>query len=282
MDNVEQERSVVMAGLAKALNAGGSAVVSAYDMTAGALNATLNAVKKAPVLPKKVLGVFSKGFDFGKPSEIKKAEAKISEYELKIKNLYYQIGKEGALYADEKAPLDAEPVKKLIADVRKFETEIQLLGSRIAEIKEQKKAEALNKQKLRKEPTVTHKRDKATEAKAAKSLEAVIATTLKQGEFGSLSEREIFQKARIPCGTVNTIDALPDDPQVKAREMIVHADHPGLGKISLPGIPIKLSATPGNPHGLAPSIGEHNEEVYSELLGLGAEELDQLREEDII
>ena len=93
---------------------------------------------------------------------------------------------------------------------------------------------------------------------------------------------KIFQDARVPCGIVNTVDQLLDDPQVKARDMILYADYPGLGKIPLPGIPVKLSLTPGDLHSLAPTIGEHNEEVYCGLLGMSTEQFRQLKVGKII
>jgi crotonobetainyl-CoA:carnitine CoA-transferase CaiB-like acyl-CoA transferase len=92
----------------------------------------------------------------------------------------------------------------------------------------------------------------------------------------------ILQDARVPCGIVNTVDQLLDDPQVKARDMILYADHPGLGKIPLPGIPVKMSLTPGGVQSVAPTIGEHNEEIYCGLLGMSAEELGQLKSAKII
>jgi len=92
----------------------------------------------------------------------------------------------------------------------------------------------------------------------------------------------ILQDARVPCGIVNTVDQLLDDPQVKARDMILYVDYPGLGKIPLPGIPVKLSKTPGDVQSVAPMIGEHNEEVYCGLLGMSAEELDRLKSAEII
>jgi crotonobetainyl-CoA:carnitine CoA-transferase CaiB-like acyl-CoA transferase len=91
-----------------------------------------------------------------------------------------------------------------------------------------------------------------------------------------------LRKERVPCSIVNTIDKLPDDPQVKARNMIRYVDHPLLGMLPVPGTPLNLSATPGDIGLRAPAIGEHNEEVYSELLGYSARKLSQLRKKGII
>ena len=92
----------------------------------------------------------------------------------------------------------------------------------------------------------------------------------------------LLQEARVPCGVVNTVDQLLADPQVKAREMIKFMEYPGLGEIPIPGIPIKLSFTPGGINTPAPRLGEHNEEVYCGLLGFSSEKLSKLKREGII
>jgi len=91
-----------------------------------------------------------------------------------------------------------------------------------------------------------------------------------------------LQGARVPCSIVNTVDKLLDDLQVSARDMIINVDYPGLGNIPIPGLPMKLSLTPGNINTLAPKIGEHNKEIYCGLLGLSQKELKKLREKDVI
>jgi CoA:oxalate CoA-transferase len=91
-----------------------------------------------------------------------------------------------------------------------------------------------------------------------------------------------LQGAGVPCEPVNTMYQLLDDPQIKAREMIVYADHPDLGRIPLPGTPIKLSLTSGRIGAHAPKLGEHNEEIYGDLLGFNPEKLSQLKQRGII
>jgi len=93
---------------------------------------------------------------------------------------------------------------------------------------------------------------------------------------------EILQKARVPCGLVNTIDELLNDPQVISRQMIEFINYPGLGKIPVPGIPIKLSLTPGSIKSPSPKIGEHNEEIYGRLLGFDSEKIHNLKQKGII
>lgn len=92
----------------------------------------------------------------------------------------------------------------------------------------------------------------------------------------------VLESARVPCSVVNTVDKLEDDPQVAARNMIINIDYPELGVIPIPGLPMKLSLTPGNINTRAPKIGEHNEEIYCGLLGFSRKELKKLKEKDII
>ena len=86
----------------------------------------------------------------------------------------------------------------------------------------------------------------------------------------------------MPCSVVNTVDELEDDPQVAARKMIVDIEYPGLGRIPIPGMPVKLSLTPGEIRSRAPEIGEHNEEIYCNLLGFSTEELRRLKKGGVI
>ena len=89
-------------------------------------------------------------------------------------------------------------------------------------------------------------------------------------------------KLGIPVAPVNDLDAVMRNEQARAREMFVKVDHPKLGEILLPGFHIKLSETPGDISRPAPLLGQHNREVYSRLLGLSEEELEELRREGVI
>ncbi|MDX1417148.1 MAG: CoA transferase, partial [Candidatus Promineifilaceae bacterium] len=58
--------------------------------------------------------------------------------------------------------------------------------------------------------------------------------------------QKILDDAGVPNGPINTIDKVVVDQQVVARDMIVEVDHPQAGKTMLPGVPIKMSETPGS------------------------------------
>lgn len=91
-----------------------------------------------------------------------------------------------------------------------------------------------------------------------------------------------LEEKEVPCAPVNASDQLLSDPQVKAREMITEINYPGVGKLPVQGVPIKLSKAPAQIVNPAPKIGEHNLEVYSTLLGFNAEKLSELKQEGII
>ncbi|WP_210604435.1 CaiB/BaiF CoA transferase family protein [Brevibacterium oceani] len=86
----------------------------------------------------------------------------------------------------------------------------------------------------------------------------------------------------IPASTVLTVAEAVDSEQVRAREMMIDMVHPVYGLTRLPGIPIKLSQTPGSARKPPPLPGEDNAAIYGELLGLGEAELARLRSAGVI
>jgi crotonobetainyl-CoA:carnitine CoA-transferase CaiB-like acyl-CoA transferase len=69
----------------------------------------------------------------------------------------------------------------------------------------------------------------------------------------------------IPAGPVNSIAEAYADPQAQARQMTVELEHPTVGRHTVLGIPVKLSATPGAVDAPAPRFGQHTEEVLRAL-----------------
>ncbi len=98
------------------------------------------------------------------------------------------------------------------------------------------------------------------------------------------TKQEIFaigQKFHNICSAMYTIDEVFDDPQVKYREFMVEVDHPITGKLKYPGRPFVMGETPWTLLRPAPTLGQHNQEVYSEL-GYAREDLVKLRETGVI
>ena len=90
-----------------------------------------------------------------------------------------------------------------------------------------------------------------------------------------------LQAAELPCGPVNTIDRVFDDPQVLHRGMKISMEHPA-NAVPLIGSPLKLSETPVSFRRPPPTLGQHTEEVLESLLKLSSAERAALRESGII
>ena len=77
----------------------------------------------------------------------------------------------------------------------------------------------------------------------------------------------VLEEAELPCAPINTVDKIVNDPQIKAREMIVEVEHPVAGHLKMAGLPIKMSATPGAVERPAPLLGQHTAELLKEIIG---------------
>jgi crotonobetainyl-CoA:carnitine CoA-transferase CaiB-like acyl-CoA transferase len=91
-----------------------------------------------------------------------------------------------------------------------------------------------------------------------------------------------FAEAEGAIAPVYSIADIFEDPQYEAREAIAEFDDPRLGKLRFQNVVPKLSTTPGGIDHLGPGLGEHNEQVYAEELGLTAEELAALEDEEVV
>lgn len=93
--------------------------------------------------------------------------------------------------------------------------------------------------------------------------------------------QDMLDDSGVPNGPINTIDKVIEDPQVIARKMIVEVEHPIAGKLKTPGIPIKLSDTPGKIRNVSPILGEHTAEILKEILEYDNEKIEELKRENI-
>lgn len=86
----------------------------------------------------------------------------------------------------------------------------------------------------------------------------------------------------VPCGPLNNIQQVFDDPHVKSRGVQVEIPHPRAGSVPALANPARLSETPPAISRPAPLLGEHTREILSDVLGLSDEEIAQLAAEEVI
>jgi crotonobetainyl-CoA:carnitine CoA-transferase CaiB-like acyl-CoA transferase len=92
---------------------------------------------------------------------------------------------------------------------------------------------------------------------------------------------EALEAAGVPCGPINDLSQVFEDPQVRHRGMRIELPHPVAGTVPLVASPMKLSRTPVEHRSAPPTLGEHTEEVLRSL-GLTAEEIATLRASRVV
>ncbi|MFC1886883.1 CoA transferase, partial [Thermodesulfobacteriota bacterium] len=93
---------------------------------------------------------------------------------------------------------------------------------------------------------------------------------------------EILQKADIACGPVLNAKELLQDPHLNKRGFFETVTHPEAGTHPYIGMYARFSKTPGGIRRPAPCLGEHNQYVFNELLGLSEDETMRLEQKGVI
>ena len=111
------------------------------------------------------------------------------------------------------------------------------------------------------------------------AIQEVIEGVLK--DYTMEEATELLLSKGIPAGPILDISQILADPHVKEREMFIETEHPTLGKITVNGCAIKLMDTKPCVRTPAPALGQHNREVYKELLGMSEVEYVQLKDKQV-
>ncbi|HZZ94491.1 MAG TPA: CaiB/BaiF CoA-transferase family protein [Usitatibacter sp.] len=91
-----------------------------------------------------------------------------------------------------------------------------------------------------------------------------------------------LEPSGVPCGPINDLGQVFEDPQVRHRGMQVRAPHPAAGEVRMVANPMKFSATPIRHDTAPPLLGQHTREVLGSVLGLDAARIDALQSEGVI
>lgn len=89
-------------------------------------------------------------------------------------------------------------------------------------------------------------------------------------------------EAGVPASPINNLEQVVHDPHANARKMFVHVEHPVAGDTLLNGSQFKMTVTDPVIDTPAPLLGQHNEEVYKELLGFDTSQLEELKKQGVI
>jgi crotonobetainyl-CoA:carnitine CoA-transferase CaiB-like acyl-CoA transferase len=137
--------------------------------------------------------------------------------------------------------------------------------------------EAIGMADLSSEPRFARNADRVTNREA-------LIEMLAQHFLGATADEWVrrIHPQGVPIGVINSIAQALDEPQVKARNMLVNIPHPLKADFVTVGSPIKLSGTPVEYLRPAPMLGEHTDEVLKRQLGLDDERLAELKARGVI
>ena len=131
------------------------------------------------------------------------------------------------------------------------------------------------------EDLVDHEEYRTNEARVAHNAE-VVALISAWTATQTKAQLKASLGGHVPFGPVHDIADIYADPHVRARDMIVDIEHPELGRtVNVAGTPIKMTVTPGGPRARAPLLGEHSNQILSEI-GYSAADIESMKQHGAI
>jgi CoA:oxalate CoA-transferase len=91
-----------------------------------------------------------------------------------------------------------------------------------------------------------------------------------------------LKEANVPCAPIANVAEVTRNPHLLERQMILHADHPAFANLIVPGSPLKTAGVASTPNTRAPQLGEHTDEILSQILGYDSKRIDDLRSRKVI
>ncbi len=139
---------------------------------------------------------------------------------------------------------------------------------------------AMERPDLLEHPTLGLGKD-ATRIEHKEEVIEIIETWLKT--FPSVQDAVAkMEEHGVPCAPVLTVEETLEHPHFRERGTVRTVKDPIAGEFDMPGHPIRFSDFPNNPGYVAPTLGQHNRSVLSDLLGKSDAEIDALAKDGIL
>ncbi|KLU62235.1 succinyl-CoA:(R)-benzylsuccinate CoA-transferase subunit BbsF [Peptococcaceae bacterium CEB3] len=123
-------------------------------------------------------------------------------------------------------------------------------------------------------------RDNPARVKNVEALDEIIGAWFAERDMREAVD--LLLAAGAVVGPIYDIDQLSEDAQIRARGSIIELKDEDFGTVAMPNVVAKFSRTPGAVKFTGPSRGAHNQEIYTDMLGLSEKELATLKEDGII
>ena len=136
---------------------------------------------------------------------------------------------------------------------------------------------AMGRADLLDDPRFRTHTDRAARMEETEAVVAAWTATRTKNEVAAT-----LKKFRVPCAPVRNAIEVMNDAHMHERGMLQHVQHPSLGDVILPNSPLRLHGSERPEPVPSPFLGQHNQEVYGDWLGLGAEEVAALRRDGVI
>ena len=123
-------------------------------------------------------------------------------------------------------------------------------------------------------------RSNAERVDVGDALDEQVAAWFARHDAGEI--HALLDEAGVPVCPIYSMADVFADPHFAARQDIVEVEDPRVGAVPMPSVVPRFSETPGAVRHTGPALGEHNNDVYGDLLGLAVDEREALRADGVI
>ena len=136
---------------------------------------------------------------------------------------------------------------------------------------------AMGRKDLANDPRFENNAVRAQNMQACDEVLEAWTSSMSKEEF-----RAIAREFRIPSAPVRDLNEVINDRHMHERGALEWIDHPDFGRIVVPGTPLRIHGADPVVSTPSPSLGQHNDEIYGEWLGLDAQDITKLKNDGVI